>query len=90
MMYGNHMGDGGWAVSIIATLIIVGLIVAAIIWLASDRRDDQQASDMSAGEILDRRLATGEITSERYDELYERLVAATRDQQPPSPVGTSG
>ena len=90
MMYGNHMSGGGWAVSIIATLIIVVLIVAAIIWLASDRRDDQQASDVSAGEILDRRLAMGEITSERYDELCERLAAATRDQPPPSPVSTPG
>lgn len=89
-MYGNHMGGGGWAVSIIATLIIVGLIVAAIIWLASDRRDEERASDVSAGEILDRRLATGEITSERYDELCERLVAATRDQQPSSPAGRPG
>jgi uncharacterized membrane protein len=90
VMYGNHMGGGGWAVSIIATLIIVGLIVAAIIWLASDRREDQRASDVSAGEILDRCLATGEITSERYDELCELLVAATRDQQPPRPVSTPG
>jgi hypothetical protein len=37
MMYGNHMGGGGWAVSIIATLIIAVLIVAAVLWLASDR-----------------------------------------------------
>jgi hypothetical protein len=37
MMYGNHMGGGGWAVSIIGTVIIVALIVAAVIWIASDR-----------------------------------------------------
>jgi heme/copper-type cytochrome/quinol oxidase subunit 4 len=41
MMYGNHMGGGGWAVSIIATLIIVGLIVAAVIWLASSRNSSR-------------------------------------------------
>jgi hypothetical protein len=37
MMYANNMGGGGWAVSIIATVIIVGLIVAAVVWIASDR-----------------------------------------------------
>ncbi len=37
MMYGNHMGGGGWAVSIIGTVIVVALIVAAVIWIASDR-----------------------------------------------------
>jgi hypothetical protein len=37
MMYGNHMGGGGWTVSIIATVIIVAMITAAIIWIASNR-----------------------------------------------------
>jgi hypothetical protein len=36
MMYANNMGSGGWAVSIIGTMIIVALIVA-VIWIASDR-----------------------------------------------------
>jgi hypothetical protein len=35
MMYGNHMGGGGWAVSILVTVIIVGLIAATFVWLAS-------------------------------------------------------
>jgi hypothetical protein len=37
MMYANNMGSGGWVISIIGTLIIVALIVAAVLWLASGR-----------------------------------------------------
>jgi heme/copper-type cytochrome/quinol oxidase subunit 4 len=41
MMYGNNMGSGGWAVSIVATVIIVALIVAAVLWLASSRNSSR-------------------------------------------------
>jgi len=41
MMYGNHMGGGGWAVSIIGTVIIVALILAAVLWLASSRNSSR-------------------------------------------------
>ncbi len=37
LMYANNMGGGGWAVSIIGMVIIVALIVAVVIWIASDR-----------------------------------------------------
>jgi uncharacterized membrane protein len=90
MMYGNHMGGGGWAVSIVASVIIVGLIAAATLWLVSSRRASPQASAGAAGEILDRRLASGEITSEQYEELRGTLGSAPRDQHPPSPVGGPG
>jgi uncharacterized membrane protein len=90
MMYGNHMGGGGWAASIIVTVILVGLVVAAIVWLVSRRSGSPSASAGGACEILDRRLASGEITSEQYKELRETLGSSPRDQQPPSPVGTAG
>ncbi len=90
MMYGgNHMSAESW-ISIFSTVIILALIVTAIIWLLFDRRGRLKASTASGGEILDRRLASGEITSEQYDESRERLGAAPRDQRPPSPVGTPG
>jgi uncharacterized membrane protein len=76
MGFGNHMSTGGWAVSIVAMLIILGLIVAMVIWLVSERRD-RGGSDSAAGEtareILDRRLAGGELTAEQYQQLRETL-----------------
>jgi uncharacterized membrane protein len=88
MMYnGRHMSAGSW-LPIFGTVVILALIVTVIIWLLSNRGARAKASAASAGEILDRRLASGEITSAQYDESRERLTAAPRDPRPPSPVGT--
>jgi uncharacterized membrane protein len=91
MMYGNHMGTGGWVFSIFGTLIVIALIIATILWLASSRREGPQASSESAGEILDRRLASGEITSSQYDELRQTLAATPSSRsRPASAAGTPG
>jgi uncharacterized membrane protein len=85
MMYGNNMSTGGWALSVLATLIILGLIVAVIVWFASRRpgrggsRDGEVAS---AHEILDRRLASAEITTDQYDRLREKLDASPASSTP--------
>jgi hypothetical protein len=47
---------------------------------------------VSAREILDQRLARGEIAPEQYDQLREKLDAtsAPSDPRPASPAGVSG
>jgi uncharacterized membrane protein len=91
MMYGNHMGTGGWVFSIFGILIVIALVIATILWLASSRREGPQASTESAGAILERRLANGEITSSQYDELRQTLTACTSSRQrPASAAGTPG
>jgi hypothetical protein len=44
MMYGDHMGTGGWVLSILVTLVVVALLAAAVVWLAQNcvatRRSD--------------------------------------------------
>jgi uncharacterized membrane protein len=91
MMYANHMDTGGWVVSIIGTLIIVVLIVTAVVWLASHRSVGPDALAGSAGEILDRRLARGEVTSEQYDELRHTLATtASSGTRPASPANSPG
>jgi uncharacterized membrane protein len=94
MMYDNNVGGGGWVVAIIGMLIIVGLIVASVIWFVSARRSGPQvsvASAASADEILDQRLASGEITSEQYDGLRQTLAATTSSaSRPTSAAGTPG
>jgi hypothetical protein len=59
MMYDNNVGGGSWVVAIIGMLIIVGLIVASVIWFVSGPRAGPQASVAPADEILNRRLASG-------------------------------
>ena len=92
MYWGNHMGTGAWIFSILGTLIIVGLII----WTVSPNSRSQSSPDPtgeSAREILDRRLANGELTAQDYKELRETLndaPAATSNSQPREPAGTPG
>jgi uncharacterized membrane protein len=87
MYWGNHMGTGDWVFSIFGTLIILALIVGLFVWLVSPgSRSDTgpSAAGESAREILDRRLAGGEITVEQYRQLRGALDNAdlTSDPQP--------
>jgi uncharacterized membrane protein len=82
MMYGNNMGSAGWAFSIFATVIILALIVATIMWLASKRRNGQGPAIASARAILDRRLASDEITADQYDQLRKKLDARPASSTP--------
>jgi putative membrane protein len=99
MYWGSHMSAGGWIFSIFGTLIILGLIVAAIAWLIGDRGGQavsggvQAASGESAREVLDRRLASGELDLEQYNQLRAALVdgqATTPDARPPRPASMPG
>jgi uncharacterized membrane protein len=94
MYWGHHMSTGGWFFSVVATLIVIGLLVAAIVRLTSGLggRGGSTATVSSAREILDRRLASGELRVEHYEQLRAALSdgqAATPDPQPPSPGGTT-
>jgi putative membrane protein len=96
MYWGNHMGTGSWIFSILGTLIILALIVGLIVWLVSpSSRSDTgpTASRESADEILDRRLASGELTVDQYQQLRAALddAARTSDAQPSrDPAGVAG
>lgn len=87
MDYGGHMNTGGWILTVLATLILVALAVGVIVWLLSSRTGRGVGSPApltSAREILDRRLASGELTSQQYDELGEKL----HDGRAPQPVAS--
>jgi putative membrane protein len=96
MYWGNHMGIGDWIFSIFGTLIILALIVGLIVWLVSpSSRSDTgpPAPRESADEILDRRLAGGEITVDQYQQLRAAPddAARTSDAQPSrDPAGVAG
>jgi uncharacterized membrane protein len=96
MYWGNHMSTGSWIFSILGTLMIIGLIVGLIIWTVSPNSRSQSAPDAtgeSAREILDRRLANGELTAQDYQQLREALndaPATTSNSQPRKPAGVPG
>ena len=73
-----YMHDLGWGWDILMTLAwlaLLGLLVGVLIVAVRDRRSD------SPREILDRRLAAGEIDLETYRRA--RNAMADRDSGPP-------
>jgi len=73
------MTSGGWAMMIVWTLLLV-LLAAGLLWaiLAAGRTASTQprqsdASARSARELLDERLATGEIDIEEYQRRRQAL-----------------
>src|SRR5579863_9251569 len=82
---GGHMGAGGWVLMAIIMVVLLGLLVAFIVWLVGDQRRrphrEHYIGGGSAAEILDRRLATREISVQEYERLKASLAAT-----PPSPL----
>jgi putative membrane protein len=86
MFWHDHMNTGGWVFMVLGNIVIWGLIFAFIIWLVQDWRGREQqrgtTTGPSAKEILDRRLAAGEIDSEEYERV-RRILAQPPEGQPP-------
>jgi putative membrane protein len=79
--YGGGMGWGAWLAMGLFWLVLLGLIV----WLVSRLLPDSDGGTTrntgeSALEILDRRLASGEIDLEAWQAARAALVAARRDK----------
>ena len=72
----DGMGAGGWVLMIVFGTALLALIAWAIARLAPSRNDEVREPRRAAdepGEILDRRLARGEIDVETYEELRSKL-----------------
>jgi uncharacterized membrane protein len=86
MFWHEHMNTGGWVLMVLADIVMWGLIIAFVFWLAQDRRRREQHREMGAGpsarDILDRRLASGEINTDEYQRLRDALGHATPEQLP--------
>ncbi len=95
MYWGEHMSTGGWIFSVLATIVFLALIAALVYWLLSAATNGgSQRSDTRdpPKEILDRRLASGELTVEQYRQLHDTLdgpgqpsAPAPREPQTPPP-----
>lgn len=76
--WNSGMGGGGWVLMIFAWIALLGLIVWAIsrLFPARSTGDGNEPSAATADEILDRRLARGEITTDEYARLRDALLSA--------------
>lgn len=97
MMYSNdHMSTGGWIFAAVITIVVLALIIGAIVWIVSestDRRANGNSRSADAGDILDLRLARGEITIEQHGQMRKALdpiSSPTSDPRPAPPSGADG
>jgi putative membrane protein len=78
VMYGEHMDAGGWFLSVLVTVLVVALIVAGIVWLLRTQSPSaprpEAAEHASARDVLDRRLASGQIDEDEYRRLRSALT----------------
>jgi putative membrane protein len=80
MFGGFGMGAGGWVLMTVFWIVLVAVVVWAIVRLVPSRSDDGREPRHAAAEppeapreILDRRLAGGEIDVETYEKLRSKL-----------------
>lgn len=82
MFDGFHagMGAGGWIVMSLFWIALLGVVVWAIIRIVPSRSGEPTGESRSSVseepiEILDRRLANGEIDVGTYDQLRSKLTS---------------
>ena len=73
--YHDGVGWGGWLLMILMMVLFWGLVVAAVVGLF---RFGSQAAGPTPRELLDERLARGDLTFEEYDVLRRALLDGRR------------
>lgn len=74
MGYGYGMGIGAWIAMVIFWVGLIVLVVWALSRVSSGGGDSgPRGGSESAGEILDRRFASGEIDEASYRSMHEAL-----------------
>ncbi len=78
MMDGYDMGGGGWVMMIIAWSAVLAVIVWAVVTVRPGRGSARGPSAERPLDILDRRLASGDIDADAYDHLRTKLTGSER------------
>ena len=81
--FGNGMGSLGWLGMGVFWLVLLGLIVWLVMRLLPDNRGDGATRDTAEStlEMLDRRMAKGEVDTQTWQAQRAALTGATRDQK---------
>jgi putative membrane protein len=73
----DHMdwGWGWWILMVFGMILFWGLVIAGVVWLVHEltRRRDHGGAEPSPLDVLDHRLASGEITPEEYEQRRKLL-----------------
>jgi len=78
--YGNGMGSLGWLGMGVFWLVLIGLVVWLVVRsLPGSGYGTARMTGESALDILDRRLASGQIDTQAWQAQRSALVGAARD-----------
>jgi putative membrane protein len=77
--YGGGMGPLGWLAMVVFWLILLALIVWLVVRLVPSSGATMHAGGESPLEILDRRLARGELDLETWQAQRAALIAARKN-----------
>lgn len=81
--WGDHMdgwGAGAWLVMVVGMILFWALVIVCIVWLVrTNPWSGPKSGEGSAMELLDRRFAAGEISSDEY----RQRRAVLRGEDPP-------
>jgi len=80
----HDWGDGWWVVMMLAMFLFWTLVIAGIVWLVrtGGLGDRSGGSAKGARELLDERLATGDISIEEYERRREALTGRRSSSSP--------
>jgi putative membrane protein len=74
------MGAGGWVLMAVLWVALLAVIAWALVrlWPAREGREKARDAHEAPGEILDRRLASGELDAQTYQQLRSMLGPRSR------------
>ena len=80
----GHMGGGAWVLMGIGMLVFWGLVIFGVVWLVRELGDRRSAGTSrgdrpTALEVLDHKLAEGEISAEDYRQRRDLLAGGPKD-----------
>lgn len=76
----GNMGAAGWVMMTVFWVALLGVIIWAVTALAPSRRNGSAERPERPEDVLDRRLALGEIDPATYDALRAKLRAARAER----------
>jgi putative membrane protein len=79
----HDWGGGWWVVMVLVMLLFWGLVIAGIVWAIRAASGPRPADgSKTAREVLDERLAAGDISVEEYEQRRD-LLAGRRGSSAP-------
>lgn len=83
-MHMDGWGAGAWALMALGMVLFWGLVILGVVWLARALRTGP-AGPMTATDVLERRLAEGDLSVEEYRQRRAALSDQSTDPASSTP-----